>query len=228
MKAVILAGGKGRRLRPITDYLPKPLVPINGIPIIEWQIKYFKRFGINEFVICAGYRSDQVISYLESKKLGVKIDYSVEKKPLGTGGAIKNARKYLHDDEFYVINGDVLTMLNLKNLKPNLNSIAVIPLRTSFGIVHLDDGLIDKFEEKPEIHNHWMNAGIYRLQHNVIKQLPSVGNIEHKTFPNLAANGNLHAVKYQNTLWHSIDSHKDIEECSISVEAMNLRSFLEV
>ncbi len=227
MKAVILAGGKGKRLKPITDYLPKPLVPINGIPIIEWQIKYFKKFGVSEFVICAGYRAEQIISHLQSKKLGVKLEYSIEKKPLGTGGAIKNAKKYLGDDEFYAINGDVLTMLNLKSLKPQMNSIAVIPLRTSFGIVHLDDGKVDEFEEKPEIHNYWMNAGIYRLKNEIIKHLPSVGNIEETTFPKLARDGQLHAVKFSNILWHSVDSHKDMEECATSIENMKFKSFLE-
>ena len=226
VKAVILAGGKGLRLRPITDYLPKPLVPIGGIPVIEWQIKYFKKFGVSDFVICAGYRAEQIVSYLQSKKLGVKINYSIEKKSLGTGGAIKNAQKHLSDDEFYVINGDVLTTLNPTNLKPGKNSIAVIPLRTSFGIVHVDDGKVDKFEEKPEIHNYWMNAGIYRLKHDVIKQLPTIGNIEDVTFPNLAKKGQLHAVKYPDTLWHSVDSHKDMEECSITIENAKFKSFL--
>ncbi len=228
VKAVILAGGKGLRLRPITDYLPKPLVPIGGIPVIEWQIKYFKKFGISEFVICAGYRAEQIVSHLQSKKLGAEISFSIEKKSLGTGGAIKNAQKYLSDDEFYVINGDVLTTLDPTNLQPGKNSIAVIPLRTSFGIVHLDDGKVDQFEEKPEIRNYWMNAGIYRLQHDVIKQLPTVGNIEDTTFPKLAKAGELHAAKYPDTLWHSVDSHKDMDECTITIENVKFKSFLGV
>ena len=92
MKVIVLSGGIGKRLKPITDYVPKSLVPINNVPIIEWQIRYFKKFGINEFVICAGHKSDQIINYFEAKKnLKVKIDYSIEKTPLGTGGAIRKA-----------------------------------------------------------------------------------------------------------------------------------------
>jgi len=68
MKAIILSGGTGKRLKPVTDYVPKSLVPLNNTPIIEWQIKYFKKFGINEFVICTGYKSDQIINYLKPKK----------------------------------------------------------------------------------------------------------------------------------------------------------------
>ena len=93
MKAIILAGGRGKRLRPITDYVPKPLIPIKNIPIIEWQIKYLKKFGVSEVIICSGYKTEMIENYLNNKKLGVKITFSIEKKPLGTGGAIKKAGK---------------------------------------------------------------------------------------------------------------------------------------
>ena len=75
MKAIILAGGRGKRLKPVTDYVPKPLVPIKNIPIIEWQIRYLKKFGINEVIICTGYKADMIESYLSMKKLGMKINF---------------------------------------------------------------------------------------------------------------------------------------------------------
>ena len=93
MKAIILAGGRGKRLRPITDYVPKPLISIKNIPIIEWQIKYLKKFGISEVIICSGYKTEMIENYLKNKKLGIKITFSIENKPLGTGGAIKKAGK---------------------------------------------------------------------------------------------------------------------------------------
>jgi len=68
MKAVILAGGRGKRLKPITDYIPKPLIPINNVPILEWQIRYFKKFGIKEFIICAGYKTELISDFLRAKK----------------------------------------------------------------------------------------------------------------------------------------------------------------
>ena len=77
MKAIILAGGRGKRLKPVTDYVPKPLVPIKNIPIIEWQIRYLKKFGINEVIICTGYKADMIESYLSMKKLGLKIKFSI-------------------------------------------------------------------------------------------------------------------------------------------------------
>ncbi|TLX95156.1 MAG: nucleotidyltransferase family protein [Thaumarchaeota archaeon] len=228
MKALLLSGGMGKRLRPITDYLPKSLVPIDNTPIIEWQIRYFKKFGIREFVICAGYRADQITHYLDSKNLGVEIEYSIEKTPLGTGGAIKNAQHYLDVDSFFVINGDVITSLDINKLKIYRNSIAVIPLRTSFGLVHLNDNKVQKFEEKPEIFDHWMNAGVYHLSSNILKYLPRVGNIEGTTFPTLSKNGSLNAIQYTGVFWHSIDSHKDIEECNIGMKALRYRRFLAV
>jgi NDP-sugar pyrophosphorylase family protein len=226
MKAIILSGGVGKRLKPITDYVPKPLVPLNHTPIIEWQIRYFKKFGINEVVICAGYKSDQIINYLKPKKIGVKIDYSIEKTPLGTGGAIKNASEFIDEENFFVINGDVITNLDLRQLKANSNSISVIPLRTPFGMVHLNKNKIKKFEEKPAISNYWMNAGVYYLSKKVLKHLPKKGNIENTAFPTLATMSSLFAVKYDKSFWYSIDSHKDIEECADKMKSLNYENFI--
>jgi NDP-sugar pyrophosphorylase family protein len=226
VKVLILSGGMGKRLRPLTDYLPKPLVPLDNTPIIEWQIRYFKKFGFKEFIVCVGYRSDQIIDYFSGKYLDVKIQYSVEKFPLGTGGAIKKAARYIDEDNFYVINGDVITNLDLRKLRMRTNSIAVIPLRTTFGLVHLVGNRIERFEEKPEIFHYWMNAGLYYLKNDVIKLLPKVGNIENTTFPRLAAIGALHATKYEKAFWHSIDSHKDIEDCTKEMRSAHYENFL--
>jgi NDP-sugar pyrophosphorylase family protein len=226
MIALILSGGLGKRLRPITDYLPKPLVPIDNIPLIDWQIRYFKKFGIKEFVICAGYRSKQIIDYLSGKDLDVSIQYSIEKIPLGTGGAIKKASKYIEEESFYVINGDVITNIDFRKLKKGRNSIAVIPLRSAFGVVHLAGNKIKRFEEKPEMLHYWMNAGIYRLERDIIKLLPRLGNIENTVFPMLASTDNLNATKYENAFWHSIDSPKDIEDCIKEMKSIRYEHFL--
>ncbi|MDO7727417.1 MAG: nucleotidyltransferase family protein, partial [Nitrosopumilus sp.] len=159
MKAIILAGGRGKRLRPITDYVPKPLIPINNIPIIEWQIRYLKKFGISEAIICSGYKTEMIENYLKNKKLGIKISFSIENKPLGTGGAIKKAAKKINDKSFLVINGDIITNIDLKKLFKKDNSIAAIQLRTKFGILQTDNDKIIKFDEKKEISDIWMNAG---------------------------------------------------------------------
>jgi len=218
LKAIILAGGRGKRLRPITDYVPKPLIPIKNIPIIEWQIKYLKKFGISEVIICSGYKTEMIENYLNNKKLGVKIIFSVETKPLGTGGAIKKAGKKIKEKSFVVINGDVITNIDLKKLLKKENSIAAIQLKTKFGILQTDEDKIIKFDEKKEITDLWMNAGIYHLNREIIKKLPDVGDIEKTLFPNLAQKEKLFTIKFRNTKWYSIDSFKDMEESSSIVE----------
>ena len=220
MKAIILAGGRGKRLKPVTDYVPKPLVPIKNIPIIEWQIRYLKKFGIKEVIICTGYKADMIESYLSMKKLGMKIKFSIEKTPLGTGGAIKKAGKLINDKSFFVINGDTITNIDLHQLASKKNAIAAIELRTKYGILETESDKIINFKEKKEISDTWMNAGIYHLQKEILKKLPIKGDIEKTVFPDYAKKGMLNTIKFKNVEWFSVDSFKDMEECSERVEKL--------
>ena len=218
MKAIILAGGRGKRLRPITDYIPKPLVPLNNIPIIEWQIKYLKKFGVDEIIICTGYKTEIIQHFLSMKdNLGIKIKFSIEKTPLGTGGAIKQAGKMIKDKSFFVINGDIITNIDLKKLLKKPNSIAAIELKTKFGIMETKDDKVTMFREKKEVSDVWMNAGIYHLENKILKDLPKKGDIEKTVFPDYAKKGKLNTIKFKKTSWYSIDSFKDIEECSLEI-----------
>jgi len=218
LKAIILAGGRGKRLRPITDYVPKPLIPIKNIPIIEWQIKYLKKFGISEIIVCSGYKTKMIENYLNNQKLGIKITFSVEDKPLGTGGAIKKAGKKIKDESFLVINGDTITNIDLKKLIKKNNTIASIQLKTKFGILQTDGNKIIKFDEKKEITELWMNAGIYHLNKETLKELPTIGDIEKTLFPDYAKKEKLTTIKFRNSKWYSIDSFKDMEECSLVIK----------
>ncbi len=218
MKAIILAGGRGERLSPITDYVPKSLIPIKNIPIIEWQIKYLKKFGVNEVIICTGYKTNMIENYLSMKNIDIKIKFSVEKTPLGTGGAIKMAGKMINDKSFFVINGDVLTNIDLRKLLKKPNSIASIELRTKFGTLETNGNKILKFREKKEIPNLWMNAGVYYLQKETLKDLPNKGDIEKTLFPEYAKKGKLNTIKFKKIKWYSIDSIKDIKESSLEIE----------
>jgi len=219
LKAIILAGGRGKRLRPITDYIPKPLVPLNNIPIIDWQIKYLKKFGINEVIICTGYKTEMIQHFLSVKdNFGINIKFSVEKTPLGTGGAIKQAAKSIKDKSFFVVNGDTITNIDLKKLLTKQNAIAAIELRTKFGIMETVNDKVTRFREKKEIPDVWMNAGIYHLENQIIKDLPTKGDIEKTVFPEYATKGRLNTIKFRNVKWFSVDSFKDMEECSSEVE----------
>jgi mannose-1-phosphate guanylyltransferase len=144
VKAVLLAGGYGKRLRPFTDTVPKPLLEVADKPIIVWQIEWLKAHGIREFVVCAGYLREMIVQTLGSGgKFGVKIGYSVEDEPLGTGGALKNAEHLLKSDsKFIVVNGDVLTTLNPLKMTDLLDRyvacIALTRLPSPYGIVEFD------------------------------------------------------------------------------------------
>ena len=112
---MILSGGRGKRLRPVTDTIPKPLIKIHGKPLIEWKINYLKKFGIKDIIICSGYKGKKIENYLKKKNnFDCNIEYSVETSPLGTGGAIKKAIKNIVGDSFIVLNGDIITNINLK------------------------------------------------------------------------------------------------------------------
>ncbi|MFN4337319.1 MAG: NDP-sugar synthase [Candidatus Nitrosocaldus sp.] len=218
MKAIILAGGFGKRLKPLTDDRPKPMVEILGKPIIAWQIEWLKLNGVDEMVLCVGYMRESIINYLgDGRRYSVRIDYVVEDEPLGTGGAVKNAKHILKDeDRFIVVNGDVITDLNIaRMLIHRHNSIAVVPLPSPYGIVEInDDAKITGFREKPKLDQFWINAGVYCLTNEVLRYLPDKGSIEYDAFPHLAADGMLYAVKYKDAYWRSIDTHKDVEEAS--------------
>ena len=218
MKAIILAGGFGKRLKPITDYVPKPLVPIKNIPIIDWQIKYLKKFGVDEVIISTGYKKDMIENHLKSKDHNINIKYSHEKSPLGTGGAIKKAGNLIKDDVFFVMNGDIITNIDLNKMISTPNSIASIELRTNFGILDVKDDKITKFREKKEISDLWMNAGIYFLERKILKNLPLKGDIEKTFFPEFAEKNLLNLIKFKNVKWFSIDSFKDMEESSKEIE----------
>jgi len=153
--AAILAGGFGKRLRPFTEEYPKPMIPVAGKPLLEYQIEWLKKHGFNEIVLLVGYKKEKIIEHFGSgSRYGVRITYVVEDEPLGTGGAIKNAEHILSkEDVFLVLNGDILTNLNPLLLvekveKSNLlAAIATIPLPSPYGILELDGDMVKGFIE---------------------------------------------------------------------------------
>jgi len=226
MKAVILAGGFGKRLRPLTDQKPKPMIEVLSVPIIEWQIRWLRKYGINEFIVCVGYMKEQIIDHIGSgNRLGVKVGYAVEEEPLGTGGALKNAESLLAgQDGFFMINGDILTELDPNKLQDDgSQTLALVPLRSPYGVVELDESSkVLGFVEKPTIPDRWINAGVYYFTPEVFQHLPDNGNIEVTALPALARQGRLKAIKYEDIFWRSIDSHKDIEEAAKEMQAAKL------
>ncbi len=222
VKAVILSGGFGKRLKPLTDNVPKPLLEVAGRPIIEWQIEWLKSHGIREFVICAGYLREKIVEKLGGgNRLGVRIGYAVEDEPLGTGGALKNAKHLLELEKmFIVVNGDILTNLNPREMEIHIDNalavIAVTRLQSPYGIVDFDTTTLKilRFDEKPKLSGYYVNAGVYLFSTEIFDYLPVTGDMEKLTFPRLAEKGLVKALPFDGAEWLSIDSHKDLEEAS--------------
>ncbi len=199
MKALILIGGLGTRLRPLTWTTPKPLLPIANRPFLEYQLDLIKRHGIKEVIFCVSYLSHVFEDYFGSgKKWGLKIEYVHEKKPLGTGGAIKNAQALINEPVL-IFNGDILTDINLTAMRKfheqnkSLVTIALSRVKdpTIYGLVETDKkGRIEKFVEKPswdEVTVNTINSGVYLFEPEVLDFIPKGLNfsVERGLFPDL-------------------------------------------
>ena len=230
--ALILAGGYGKRLRPLTLEVPKPLVRVAGKPVLFYQLEWLKYYGITEVVILAGYLKEKIIEAVGSGlKFGLSVSYVVEDEPMGTGGALFNARHILKKTNVaIIINGDILTDVDPHKLIEKLESneslvgaIGAVPLRSPYGILDIDEehGLIKGFKEKPILSEYWINAGVYAVRPSIIEYLPERGDIEKTTFPQLAESNMLATYKYSTPpyYWRSIDTHKDLEEAAKELEA---------
>jgi mannose-1-phosphate guanylyltransferase len=222
---VILAGGLGKRLRPLTSDRPKPMIQINNTPIIELQVKWLKKFGITDIIVLVGHLREKIKHHLaDGKKFGVNISYIEENIPLGTGGALKNAKDHIikngnSDSGFFVINGDILTNLDPFTISEKGSmTLALVPLKSTFGIVETNGDLVSKFVEKPSIEDTWVNAGVYYFSNEIFDYLPDKGNLETVTLPMLVEKQKLKAKKFSNNYWRSIDSHKDVDEASQEIE----------
>lgn len=209
MQVLILCGGKGKRLRPFTEDKPKPLLEVLGKPIIEYQINFFKRHGLNNIILCTGYKHE----LFEEKY--PDLTHCVEKEPLGTAGAIKNAEKLIKGD-FVVTNGDNIFSFNFQKMLKRFENIrnpliALTPLVSPYGIIEVEGERVIEFKEKPVL-KHWINAGITIFTHESLDYFPKEGMIEYDVYPKLVEDRKLFAFKMrENSFWLGIDTAKDLE-----------------
>ncbi|HUU29524.1 MAG TPA: sugar phosphate nucleotidyltransferase [archaeon] len=180
MKAVILAGGLGARLKPFTQIIPKPLLPVGESSVLEIQILSLKKYGFNEIFIATNYMADYVQTYLgDGSKYNVKITFSKEEKPLGTCGPLSLLKDHL-DEPFLLMNGDILTTMDFaKAYDFSLNIDADITVVTkeiitpfNFGEVVCENDYIVDVHEKPDFRNEIL-SGIYFLKPNLFEIIPS-------------------------------------------------------
>jgi NDP-sugar pyrophosphorylase family protein len=210
MQLLILCGGKGRRLRPYTEEVPKSLLEVLGKPIIEYQIDFFKRLGIDDIILCSGYKHE-----LFEKKYP-DLTHSVEKNELGTAGAIHNAKKFIKED-FIVTNGDNLFQFNFKKMIDRFSDVknpmmALAQPVSPYGVIDVEGERVVQFREKP-ILNFWINAGITIFNHDSLKYFPEIGMVEVDVYPKLVKDNKLFAFKLrEGSFWMGIDTGKDLEE----------------
>jgi mannose-1-phosphate guanylyltransferase len=216
MRAVVLVGGFGTRLRPLTLGTPKQMLPVVDRPMIEWVVGHLARHGVDEAILALGYRPDDFLAaYPDAECAGVRLTYAVEDTPLDTAGAIRFAATEAGIDErFLVVNGDVLTDLDIRALvdfhdaRGAAATLHLIPVDdpSRYGVVPTDDdGRVLDFVEKPaaeEAPSNWINAGTYVLEPEVLERIPATGrvSVERETFPALAAEGRLYGYEVE-TYW---------------------------
>ncbi len=201
MKAVVLVGGEGTRMRPLTETIPKPLLPFMNRPFLDQVLDHLGRHGIEEAICSSPYLESMFHDFLESRRdSSPRVRWITEEKPLGTAGAIGGAGRHV-DQTFVALNGDVLTDLDIGELlrfhreKGAVASIALTPVEDAraFGLVETDrDGRVLAFREKPaEPIPGTINAGTYVLEPDVLERIPSgeMVSIERETFPALIESG---------------------------------------
>lgn len=178
MEAIILAGGKGRRLQPYTAVFPKPLMPVGESPILEIIVKQLKGHGFMQLTFAVGHLAGLIQAYFDDgRQFGVQINYSLEEKPLGTAGPLSLIGP--PQDDFLVMNGDVLTDLDFGNLMQShrdSNCIATLAVFTkqvpiSLGVLELDENRVVGYTEKPTLH-YPVSTGIYCFRPDILNYLP--------------------------------------------------------
>jgi len=206
-EAVLLVGGQGTRLRPLTVNTPKPMLPVAGVPFTVHQITRARDAGISRIVLATSYRAEVFAEFIEGADLGIEIVIATEVEPLGTGGAIRHALTHLEsgaDDPVVIFNGDVLSGLDIRGLVDSHVASASdvslyltpVPDPRAYGLVPITaDGRVEAFLEKPqtpeEIVTDLINAGCYVFKRSVIESIPDgrVVSVERETFPGLLTAG---------------------------------------
>ena len=220
MWAMTIAGGRGERLKPLTDHICKPMVPVNGVPLLQHQAHWLCANGVTDIVFLTGYMAEQVEEHFgDGSRFGFRAHYSPEEQPLGRGGAVKQGFRSVPQDvsDVVVVNGDVLTdqrlapLIDMRRDNDAAAAITLIPYVSAFGVVLVsDDDLVTSFAEKTEL-PFWINGGIYVFERGIESEFPDVGDHETTTFPQVVSEARMRALRSAAN-WISVDSHKDLRE----------------
>ena len=182
MEAILLAGGLGTRLKSVVANSPKPMAMINDKPFLTYILEYLLKQGVTHAVMAVGYKWEMIRDYYGDPYSGIKIDYSVENEPLGTGGAIKQAFRMCQEDIVFIINGDTyfdVDLLQMNNYKIEKNADLVIATKhmrnfDRYGTITIESSQIVSFEEKKPLDNGLINGGIYLCQKKCLDSISEV------------------------------------------------------
>jgi len=216
--ALVLAGGRGERLRPLTNDRPKPMVEVIGKPILVHHLSWLRDNGIERAIVLTGYLSEVIHDYFAVPRIdGLRVECVAESSPLGRGGAFKNGFRQAGVTDGIVVatNGDIITdqplgqMAEAHQRADALVTLMLTQMISPYGIVDIDDeGLVHDFVEKPPL-PYWINAGVYVIDASVFARFPEQGDHETSTFPALAKEGRIVGVRSE-AFWNSVESLKDL------------------
>jgi NDP-sugar pyrophosphorylase family protein len=216
--AVVLVGGSGLRMRPLTEDLPKCMIPLRGKPLLFWTLSWLRDQGFDHVVLGVSYHKEAVINYVKENPFGIRVDFSEHTQEGETGEGFRLAiKRHVNDDNFLAMNGDELTNMNLEKFidfhfaQKGIATIVVSPMRSPFAVLKLNGKDIVEFKEKPLLEDKLINAGIYVFNHSICDYLPTTGSIEKTTFPALAEKRLLKAYRLsKGEYWLTINSIKDL------------------
>lgn len=218
MQCVILAGGKGERMRPYTEKMPKPMFLIGEKPVLWHIMKYYSCFGVTHFTLCLGYKGDKIQEYFENNnEENWKIDFVNTGIETNKGGRLLAVKDYIKTDDFYLAYGDDLSNVNIKELtnfhkeKKTIVTLTATPLKSNFGVIELDkNNLVTDFKEKPRL-DHWINGGFFVINKKIFNHLKDGMDLETDTFKELALKNQISAFKHDG-FWNAMNTHKDTQE----------------
>lgn len=225
-KVVLMLGGLGTRLRPLTENTPKPMLKVGDKPILETIILSFKKQGFKNFVFSLGYKADIIKEYFQNgEKFGVDIEYVIEEKRMGTAGALSLIKEKITED-FFVMNGDLLTNMNFCDMMDyhlRNNSLATMGVReyefqVPYGVVNVDGIKIKNIDEKP-IHNFFVSAGIYCLSEKILSFIPEDQFYDMPSLFEKLISENLKSISYPiNEYWLDIGRIKEYKKANEEYE----------
>lgn len=217
MKVIILAGGSGTRAYPYTEYLPKPMMPVGGRPILLRVMQIYARQGITDFIVSVGYRKEVIEDYFDGRNLGWNVTLVDTGATTDTAGRIAGCR-HLLDGTFMATYADGLSdvplgrLLDFHRERKALVTITSVPLRSQYGTIDVteDEGRVKAFREKPILREHWINAGFFVMETEAFQHWQGT-NLERDVLPNMLHTGRVFAYRHDG-FFKSMDTFKDQQE----------------